>query len=739
MVKVINNSWSVTKIQVTGSETVPITGTAGLSSIASKDQYVYGATIRRIWYSAGPNGSWNIKRNGEIICVCKGSGHMFFAGSTLDVFPDKPLTFELLGNQNGILELELNKNSVSSSAVDSLPSGSESMATAITNGDVVVMSFLDTKFIGNGHLGSAFVKHSSNLTNSFNGTPFDLVTYTTPSPKYVRNIDGKFRMGAQNLIPNNEDIAQSGWTLSGTSTVNNSTFAETTSANSVHSISSTFNQTEGEEYVFEAEIKAFNRSWILMNLGTQASNSSGVYFNLQGLGAATSTFANTPKTQSIEYIGNDTYKCTISRVATSGLTGTISLLGAVADGNSSYTGNTACGYQINKLACRNLNANSSYIKTNDSYKFALPFEYSANGNLIGVLVEGARTNYIPSSTNPRSDNWSGQTYFTMTTKSSVFPGKSSFQFFNNDGLSSRGCSTIALALSMSTNYHLSAIIEETFGDSGIWDMGLYSNNAWNGLLRFTWSTKAFSSAAGTVTGMALNDLGTGPNGGRLFRVGGTITSSNAVNNHQVLFYPTGVAGSNSKQVILHQIQLENGSFRSSPILTSNSTVTRLSDFITLPINKFAYSNSAMTMAAEAYIPMAYSASFNMNVPLAVRSSSLYEANSGARLIFNPVSLSTGAAGGLNNVVLSNTALTIPGVNKIAGRFADINDLESVVVNGGTVSSANTLDWNGNGTTQLSIGHSQQVSNSQPLWGHLRTIVYLPYYESDDTKFKGLTS
>ena len=117
---------------------------------------------------------------------------------------------------------------------------------------------------------------------------------------------------------------------------------------------------------------------------------------------------------------------------------------------------------------------------------------------------------------------------------------------------------------------LSVIVEGV--DAVVSDFGIYDDttNAFVNRVRLTWATGAVASIAstgGSDVSQSVVSLGTGPNGGDLYRVSVRGTADNPGNDRTVWLYPEGQTGSAGESFIIHHVQLEEHADASSPIIT----------------------------------------------------------------------------------------------------------------------------------------------------------------------------
>ena len=129
--------------------------------------------------------------------------------------------------------------------------------------------------------------------------------------------------------------------------------------------------------------KPAGRNFIVLQLGSNA-----FYFNVS-LGTIG---AGGGLTATIAPAGNGWYRCSVSGIASNA--NAIIFL-ASADGTGSYAGDGASGVYLWGAQLQMGSSVGSYLATTSAAKFDGPrVEYDGTGNLLGLLLEGARTNLM---------------------------------------------------------------------------------------------------------------------------------------------------------------------------------------------------------------------------------------------------------------------------------------------------------------------------------------------------------
>lgn len=120
---------------------------------------------------------------------------------------------------------------------------------------------------------------------------------------------------------------------------------EDNTASDTHYIGQTYTFTGVQTHTFSVFLKAGERTWARLNMGTAAfSGDKGAYFNLSN-GTVGTVDAGT--TASIESSGNGWYRCRITATSiTGGLTASYRIFVSAGDGVISYTGNGTSGIYV---------------------------------------------------------------------------------------------------------------------------------------------------------------------------------------------------------------------------------------------------------------------------------------------------------------------------------------------------------------------------------------------------------
>ena len=341
-----------------------------------------------------------------------------------------------------------------------------------------------------------------------------------------------------------------------------------------------------------------------------------------------------------------------------------------------------------------------------------------SGNKRGALIEASRTNELLDAADfTAASDWGGDSDFTITTATSAISGETAYKH-ENDGSGGGKKRDQTVGTLTGSDETVSAIIEnEDAGDSliGIRDT---TASAWVIRAKFDWSTEAASVESGSGT-VGWDDLGTGPNGGKMIRLWATGSGTSA-NNRAVQVFPTG-ASTNTKKAILHHAQHEEAGSRTSPIVTTSAPVTRAVD--------------DLSASAGSWFDAA-KGTFSAVVDYGVTDDSAPRIVAGeaadSPLFLGAIAERAGMWNG--SQVLNKMGLTSgPGIKKLASSYDGSG--RSVTGEGATPASDANAAFS---TTPSALGFGSQNSFNSFLNGHIRRVVYYPERLSD-SELEDITS
>jgi hypothetical protein len=204
----------------------------------------------------------------------------------------------------------------------------------------------------------------------------------------------------------------------------------------------------------------------------------------------------------------------------------------------------------------------------------------------GLIKEQAGTNAADYSNDftDAGPGWGAWAGTSVTEVAGLFPGHSGWQHLDVAGANHSRAQVQGTFTNAQTDC-LSFILENV--DATLTDVGIRDATAaaWVNLIRLNWADLTLNQQFGINGGYEVEDLGTGPNGGKLIRLivtaVGTAAGTGATGNQRVIYsYPCG-GPTNTDTVIIHHCQFETArSQASTPIITTDATdVTRQSESI----------------------------------------------------------------------------------------------------------------------------------------------------------------
>jgi hypothetical protein len=350
-------------------------------------------------------------------------------------------------------------------------------------------------------------------------------------------------------------------------------------------------------------------------------------------------------------------------------------------------------------------------------------EYGSDGSLKGLLIEEQRTNLVTHSED-FFGNWSKNASPTITENASTGPdgtlsmsrvsasgtqGSGVYEFVSNPtGVASYTFSVFIRGVSNAANIRI-RLEGSSLSDSGI----MYDAH-----------TAAFVSNQGAAPdAYAIEDFGND-----IYRVSVTATTTGAGTLGCVV-YDWSTAGA---VFDIYGAQLEVGSFPTSYIPTSGSTVTRSPDIASIPVSAFGYNQDAGTVVVEAKtnnpassLPHLWQLDANVSN---TRLACTFRSSSGAVRMFIQNGGSTDASLYRGTPLTDTTEVTTAGswqADDIA--FSYDGSAVAADTNGCAIPSVSTLR----------IG-SSNVTGTTALNGHIKSIQYYPR-RLTNTQLQELTS
>jgi len=428
--------------------------------------------------------------------------------------------------------------------------------------------------------------------------------------------DGKTTTKAEeNLYKYSQDFGNSYWTKVGLTSPTGSQSApdgtstafllSETSNDETHRIYAGETVVSGKTYAFSFYIKYAGRQYIQLNLSTRFG--CRVIFDIQN---GTVTDSSSAESATITSVGNSWYRCVVVDTATS--SGEDS---APIGGNSSSTGNGEVyvgsgsaafylwGYQREQRSSA-----TAYTPTTSSpiVKYQPVLQTAASGEARfdhdpvtgeskGLLIEEARTNLMPD-----SDSTSyGFQYATVTGFSIAPDGSNTAIQATPTTFNTADHYVHATTVSVSTNttYTMSQFVKK-----GSYQYhflrSVFANGSYDLRTVFDLDNGTITSQPSDIDDATITDVGNG-----WYRVSATYTTPATLPNPSLLFrFHIGeaslYAGNGYDYTLCWGAQIEVGSFPTSYIPTSGSTVTRAREDVYFYYGDVGWRNDQGTMFAD---------------------------------------------------------------------------------------------------------------------------------------------
>jgi len=215
-------------------------------------------------------------------------------------------------------------------------------------------------------------------------------------------------------------------------------------------------------------------------------------------------------------------------------------------------------------------------------------EYDASGNPLGLLIEEGRTNLVLNSVDASSDNSATNSTQTANKANSLTGADDAFLLqANTTGASYTGQAT---SVTSGTNYTASRFAKAGASNFAQLSMGTGGFGS-QVFANFDLSTGTVSQESNCVA--VMTSMGSG-----WYRCSVSkqaVTTTSATSPHYFSAVDSGTATVRTSEignsVYFYGAQTETGSFPTSYIPTSGSTVARTKDLALLPVERFAYNQS----------------------------------------------------------------------------------------------------------------------------------------------------
>lgn len=339
------------------------------------------------------------------------------------------------------------------------------------------------------------------------------------------------------------------------------------------------------------------------------------------------------------------------------------------------------------------------------------YHYDGTQNVVTLLREGASTNSaLGSCSFADGTYWGGNTDFTIAAVTSCIAGQTAYKHTDAAGGANRRA-IIGTFVNAQTDC-ISVIFENV--DAVTSRLNFYDETAGAtmAIADLTWATGTVASAGGAGS-VGVIPLGTGPNGGAMYRLwvngtGAAAGTGGAGNQRRVFIQPTLTAG---KIAIIHHAQFEAAtSYPSSPIVTVASAVTRAVDLVRV---SYPYAPQGATILLDAYDLMSGNSTVvGLGIgpsPMGVKSVEILRASGKWKTTYTnaaaATSTSTAAAGpSYGDRVELRAFLTVSGSNVTATLGQSINSGTEAVAAAGTARAIDAAF--GGPPTYLTMGYEE---------------------------------
>ena len=432
---------------------------------------------------------------------------------------------------------------------------------------------LDLNFASNG-----------SLVDSVTGKT--LVDFTRASGGTYVDGDGLIKTAVTNLLLRSEEFDNTFWTpTNGTVSANQASsptgavIADKLIANNAASGAQVFSTTTllaSTTYTFSCYAKAAEWSWLRLTSRGPENSDIGAYFNL-ATGAVGVTDSNV--TATIQDVSGGWYRCVVTRTTGTGAAAGRQRIYATNADNALSTGDGTSGIYIWGAQLEQSSTVGEYIPTTSTINSATRFHHDpTTGESLGLLVEESRTNLLQYSQDFSNSYWSKLSGLTVTANQSLAPDGSQTGFLFTADPSTGGYLERSISVTSGTTYTYSVYLKRgNVATTLILLSGAtFNNNGGNpvGTFNLDTATATFSNgSSGSIT----------PVGNNWYRCVITATATATESRGQQFVRMSA----NGATVYVWGAQLEAGSFPTSYIPTTSSTVTRAADVAVISGSNFS--------------------------------------------------------------------------------------------------------------------------------------------------------
>ena len=446
---------------------------------------------------------------------------------------------------------------------------------------------------------------SKSLVDATTGT--NLIDFTRASSGTYVGSDGLIKTATTNLLLRSEEFDQSPWLISGllafgsgstpnailapNETLTADQITEDTTGN-LHTITQNVSTSAGATVAFSIFAKSAGRNFIRLVLrnSASASDSALCFFDLSSgiAGSPITGGAGIQYGATIQAFGDGWYRCSLIGSVPTATTYRLDVTLANSISNVFYTGDGTSGIYIWGAQLEQSTTVGEYIPTTSTINSAPRFDHDpTTGESLGLLVEEQRTNSLVQSEN-FATTWTSSNG-TLTVDQTVAPtGATTADLFTGNAgtgikrlrqnITTTSLGPWTFSIWLKGNTAASALIV-------IFDSSVGGVNHVRTTLSFSTGALSGTTAGGTATGISTSVQNFGNGWYRVSITGTFVTALTSVWAEVWLDGYTSTAIETS--FYLWGAQLEAGSFPTSYIPTTSSTVTRAADVASISGSNFS--------------------------------------------------------------------------------------------------------------------------------------------------------
>jgi len=545
---------------------------------------------------------------------------------------------------------------------------------------------------------------------------------------------GVIRTSKVNLLTYSEEFDDNAWIK--TNVVPDTTVAapngalsaqkikENSTTNSLHSVNISTATLMNGVYTFSVYAKASERSIIALNFtfanGTFSTSDSRAWFNLSNGTVGTTLNASDA---TIDPVGSSGwYRCTLVSGSFSSANRKVLVATSIADGSVTHNGDGTSGIYLWGAQLEEGSTASTYIKTTNLPSAAPRFDHDPTTNAsLGLLVEESRTNKIPYSEDFTNTYWTTQNGVTdLNTNGVLNPkGDQAYLYTANSGSARKRL-----------------ITANTTPGAVSFVFSVYIKSAGARYVQLLWAPTGFDYCnfdlvAGTpgtkgsgISNPKITDVGDG-----WYRLSMYVQNTTPTQVFSILAVDSASAAFaasatyKGEAFYLFGFHVEEGTFPTSYIPTSGSTVTRAADVASITGSNFSrwYEQSEGT-----YYAQASKLGINPSLQQTILTSEIFNTRY-PEFSFRPASESPAGAARVYGTNLSVTSTVALDSAKFAAAYEDGVGATSVI--NGIYQGSNTVDPIGSTRSSIVMGN---YANSFRLNGHIARLTYYPYRLPDAT-------